>query len=149
MLIISVKLLNSNYLAKILLMLYNLNGDSMKNKEEAVKLIKKKLAKQTFYSYKEIAEVTGYHPKYILKLKDEIINGSISLEHGNKNRKPINAISEEEKTKIINLYKRSNASIRRFCKFYGSRSYSCVYNVIKEYEEKMKEGIYENKNNNN
>lgn len=149
MLIIYVKLLNSNYLAKILLMLYNLNGDSMKNKEEAVKLIKKKLAKQTFYSYKEIAEVTGYHPKYILKLKDEIINGSISLEHGNKNRKPINAISEEEKTKIINLYKRSNASIRRFCKFYGSRSYSCVYNVIKEYEEKMKEGIYENKNNNN
>ncbi len=149
MLIIYVKLLNSNYLAKILLMLYNLNGDSMKNKEEAVKLIKKKLAKQTFYSYKEIAEVTGYHPKYILKLKDEIINGSISLEHGNKNRKPINAISEEEKTKIINLYKRSNASIRRFCKFYGSRSYSCVYNVIKEYEEKMKEGTYENKNNNN
>ena len=63
MLIIYVKLLNSNYLAKILLMLYNLNGDSMKNKEEAVKLIKKKLAKQTFYSYKEIAEVTGYHPK--------------------------------------------------------------------------------------
>ena len=56
---------------------------------------------------------------------------------------------EEEKTKIINLYKRSNASIRRFCKFYGSRSYSCVYNVIKEYEEKMKEGTYENKNNNN
>ena len=149
MLIIYVKLLNSNYLAKILLMLYNLNGDSMKNKEEAVKLIKKKLAKQTFYSYKEIAEVTGYHPKYILKLKDEIINGSISLEHGNKNRKPINAISEEEKTKIINLYKRSNASIRRFCKFYGSRSYSCVYNVIKEYEEKMEEGTYENKNNNN
>lgn len=149
MLIIYVKLLNSNYLAKILLMLYNLNGDSMKNKEEAVKLIKKKLAKQTFYSYKEIAEVTGYHPKYILKLKDEIINGSISLEHGNKNRKPINAISEEEKIKIINLYKRSNASIRRFCKFYGSRSYSCVYNVIKEYEEKMKEGTYENKNNNN
>lgn len=145
----NIKLLNNNYLAKILLMLYNLNGDSMKNKEEAVKLIKKKLAKQTFYSYKEIAEVTGYHPKYILKLKDEIINGSISLEHGNKNRKPINAIREEEKTKIINLYKRSNASIRRFCKFYGSRSYSCVYNVIKEYEEKMKEGTYENKNNNN
>lgn len=145
----NIKLSDNDYLAKILLMLYNLNGDSMKNKEEAVKLIKKKLAKQTFYSYKEIAEVTGYHPKYILKLKDEIINGSISLEHGNKNRKPINAISEEEKTKIINLYKRSNASIRRFCKFYGSRSYSCVYNVIKEYEEKMKEGIYENKNNNN
>ena len=145
----NIKLSDNDYLAKILLTLYNLNGDNMKNKEEAVKLIKKKLAKQTFYSYKEIAEVTGYHPKYILKLKDEIINGSISLEHGNKNRKPINAISEEEKTKIINLYKRSNASIRRFCKFYGSRSYSCVYNVIKEYEEKMKEGTYENKNNSN
>lgn len=108
----------------------------MKRKEEAVKLIKKKLAKQSFYSYKEIAEITGYHPKYILKLKKEILNGDISLEHGNKNRKPINAIDELEKQKIINLYKRSNVSIRKFCKFYGSRSYSCIYNVIKEYENK-------------
>lgn len=123
--------LQKNYFYDIFLI-----GDSMKRKEEAVRLIKKKLSKQSFYSYKEIAEITGYHPKYILKLKKEILNGSISLEHGNTNRKPINAIDELEKQKIINLYRRSNASIRKFCKFYGSRSYSCIYNVIKEYESR-------------
>ncbi len=109
-----------------------------KNKEEAVKLIKKKMNKQSFLSYIEIAEITGYHPKYILKLKKEIIDGTISFEHGNKNKKPVNALSLEEKNKIINLYKRSHASIRQFCKFYAKRSYSCVYNVIKEYEESIK-----------
>ena len=110
----------------------------MSRKEEAVKMMKSKMANDSFYTYKEIAEITGYHPKYLLKLKKEILNGTISMEHGHKNRKPINTISEEEKEKIISLYKRSNASIRKFCKFYGSRSYSCIYNVIKEYEDNLK-----------
>ena len=109
----------------------------MDRKEEAVKLIKRKMNKESFLSYIEIAEITGYHPKYILKLKKDIINGNISFVHGNKNRKPVNTISDEEKAKIINLYKRSNASIRQFCKFYARRSYSCIYNIIKEYEESL------------
>lgn len=110
---------------------------NMGNKKEAVKLIKRKLNKESFLSYIEIAEITGYHPKYILKLKKDVINDNVSFEHGNKNRKPINAISDEEKAKIINLYKRSHASIRQFCKFYSRRSYSCIYNIIKEYEESL------------
>lgn len=104
----------------------------MNRKEEAVKLINKKIRGETFMSYEEIATVSGYHPKYILKLKKEILNNEISLEHGNKNRKPINTISDKEKNYIIDLYRRSNVSIRRFCKFYGKRSYSCIYNVLKE-----------------
>lgn len=116
----------------------------MDRKKEAVQLIKNKLANDSFYTYKEIAEITGYHPKYLLKLKKEILEDTISLEHGNKNRKPVNTLSEEEKEKIISLYKRSNASIRKFCRFYGSRSYSCVYNIIKEYEQNLrKEEEYE------
>ena len=103
-----------------------------KNKELAVKYIKEKLENKSFLSYIEIADITGFHPKYILKLKKEILDGTISLEHGNKNRKPINTISDDEKNKIINLYKRSNASIRRFYKFYGKRSYSCIYNILNE-----------------
>ena len=114
---------------------------------EAVQLIKRKLAGKSMYSYKEIAEITGYHPKYLLKLKKQILDDSISLKHGNKNRKPINAMSEEEKEKIITLYKRSNASIRQFCRFYGSRSYSCIYNIIKDYEKELrKEEENESKN---
>lgn len=104
----------------------------MNRKEEAVKLINKKINGETFMSYEEIATVSGYHPKYILKLKKDILNNKISLEHGNKNRKPVNTISEQEKKYIIDLYRRSNVSIRRFCKFYGKRSYSCIYNVLKE-----------------
>lgn len=104
----------------------------MNRKAEAVELINKKLAGNSFLSYQEIATITGYHPKYILKLKKEILNNEIRLEHGNKNRKPINTISEQEKKYIVDLYRRSNVSIRKFCKFYGKRSYSCIYNVLKE-----------------
>ena len=104
----------------------------MEKKEEAVFLIKKKLNGDKFMTYKDIASITGYHPKYILRLKKEILNNEINLEHGNKNRKPVNTITEQEKKYIINLYKRSNVSIRKFCKFYGKRSYSCIYNTLKE-----------------
>ena len=104
----------------------------MSRKAEALDLINKKIAGNSFLSYQEIATITGYHPKYILKLKKEILNNEIRLEHGNKNRKPINTISEQEKKYIIDLYRRSNVSIRKFCKFYGKRSYSCIYNVLKE-----------------
>ena len=41
----------------------------MGKKSEAVALIEKKLNNETFLSYKEIAEVCDYHPKYILRLK--------------------------------------------------------------------------------
>ena len=90
------------------------------------------MEKKSFLEYKEIAQVTGYHPKYILKLKKEIIDGTISLEHGNKNRVPVNIMSDEEKNYIISLYKKSNVSIRAFSKFYNRRSYSCIYNVLKK-----------------
>ena len=104
----------------------------MTKKEEAVDLIYKKINKKTFLTYKEIAELTGYHPKYILKLKKEVLDGTIKLVHGNKNREPINKMDEKERQYIIALYKRSTVSIKRFCKFYGRRSYSCVYNVLKD-----------------
>lgn len=104
----------------------------MKDKQKAIDLIQKKLNNETYLSYDEIAEITGYHRKYLFKLKNEILDGTISLEHGNKNKKPVNAISEEEKQKIKDLYRRSSASIRKFCKFYSKRSYSCIYNIIHE-----------------
>lgn len=104
----------------------------MEKKEMAVRLINEKLSNKTFLTYKEIAEITGYHPKYILRLKKEILDGTISLVHGNKNRIPANIMSEDEKQKIIKLYQKSNVSIRKFCNFYNSRSYSCIYKLLKE-----------------
>ena len=110
----------------------------MEKKKEAVLLIKKKLDGQTFMTYNDIAGITGYHPKYIKRKKKEIKDGTISIEHGNLNRRPVNAISDEERKYIISLYKRSNASIKKFCNFYGKRSYSCIYNILK------KEGLLKN-----
>lgn len=107
------------------------NTKKPSRKEEVIELINLKLTNKTFLSYKEIAAATGYHQKYVLKLRDEIVDGSISLVHGNKNRTPINAMGEEEKKYIIDLYKKSNVSIRKFCHFYNRRSYSCIYNLLK------------------
>ena len=106
--------------------------NKMNKKEYAYKLINDKLNNDTFLTYKEIANITGYHEKYILKLKKEILDNNFNLTHGNKNREPVNKLTQKEKDYIVNLYKRSTVSIRRFCKFYGRRSYSCVYNVLKE-----------------
>lgn len=104
----------------------------MSRKEDAIKLMEKVIEGDSYLTFKEIAKITGYHEKYLLKLKKDLINGNISTVHGNKNRKPINTITEEEKDYIIGLYKRSNASIRKFCRFYGKRSYSCIWHVLKE-----------------
>lgn len=104
----------------------------MNRKEEAIELIQAKLENKTFLTYKEIANITGYHPKYILKLKNEVIDGTITLVHGNKNRKPSNVMTDEEKEYIIKLFKKSNVSIRKFCNFYNRRSYSCIYHLLKE-----------------
>ena len=104
----------------------------MSRKQDAIDLMKRVMNGESYLTYKEIAKITGYHEKYLLKLKKELEQGTISLVHGNTNRKPVNTISEEEKQYIISLYKRSNASIRKFCKFYKKRSYSCIWHVLKE-----------------
>lgn len=102
------------------------------NKKLAVKYIHDKLNGNSFLTYDEIALITNYHPKYILKLKKEVLEGTIQLEHGNKNKNPVNKMTKEEEQKIVNLYKRSTVSIREFCRFYGRRSYSCIYNILKK-----------------
>ena len=104
----------------------------MSRKLDAIDLMKKVMNGESYLTYKEIAKITGYHEKYLLKLKKDLENGTISVVHGNTNRKPKNTITEEEKAYIISLYKRSNASIRKFCKFYKKRSYSCIWHVLKE-----------------
>ena len=104
----------------------------MTRKENAVALMEKVINKESYLTYKEIAKITGYHEKYLLKLKKELEEGTISVVHGNTNRKPKNTITEEEKQYIISLYKRSNASIRKFCRFYKKRSYSCIWKVLKD-----------------
>lgn len=103
----------------------------MKSKNDLMEFIEKKLNGEISMTYEEIANATGYHPKYILRFKKNLLAGKINEEHGNKGRKPITALSKEEEKKIVELYKRSNASVRKFAMFYSRRSYSCIYNVLK------------------
>ena len=104
----------------------------MSRKQDAIDLMKRVMSGESYLTYKEIAKITGYHEKYLLKLKKDLENGELSLVHGNTNRKPVNTITEEEKQYIINLYKRSNTTIRKFCRFYAKGSYSCIWHVLKE-----------------
>lgn len=106
-----------------------------KNKEEAINLITKKIKNDSYLTYDEISIITGYHTKYLFKLKNEILNGTITLVHGNKNKIPHNAMTREEREKIKQLYARSSVSIRKFCKFYNKHSYSCIYNIVHDIEK--------------
>lgn len=102
----------------------------MLKKEIAVKWIKRKLRNESFFTYDEIAEYLGYHPKYLLRIKKEVEEGIVSIDHGNKNKRAHNALSDDEVKYIVDLYKRSHVSIKKFYKFYGKRSYSCIYNTL-------------------
>ena len=102
----------------------------MNKKEIAVKWIQRKMKNESFFSYEEIAYYLDYHPKYLLKIKKDIENGNVSVIHGNKNKKAHNALSDAEVKYIIDLYKRSHVSVKKFCRFYGKRSYSCIYNTL-------------------
>ena len=104
----------------------------MSRKQDAIDLMKKVMNGESYLTYKEIAKITGYHEKYLLKLKKDLEQGTISTIHGNTNRKPSNTISDEEKEYIIKLYKRSNTTIRKLCKFYAIRSYTCIWHVLIE-----------------
>ena len=82
------------YLVILLLLCYSYSGDGMSRKQDAVDLMKKVMSGESYMTYKEIAQVTGYHEKYLLKLKKDLEKGEISLVHGNTNRKPSNTITE-------------------------------------------------------
>lgn len=102
-----------------------------KDKKLAVRLILNKLKKKCSLTYEEIAALSGYHSKYILRLKRQMIEtGDVNFKY--KRASSWNAISKDEEKKIINLYKKSHVSVRKFCNFYGTRSYSCIYNILKK-----------------
>lgn len=101
-----------------------------KDKKLAVRLIINKIKGKCSLTYEEIAKLSGYHCKYILKLKKDLLAGSVSFKYHRDSS--WNAISKEEEAKIVNLYKKSHVSVRKFSRFYNSRSYSCIYNVLKK-----------------
>ena len=105
----------------------------MKKRAEMRYFLQKKLDGSINMTYEEIANATGYHPKYLLRMKNKYLQSGIPLEHGNKNRKPSRALTPEEEEEIVKLFQRSSVSVRKFARFYNRRSYSCIYNVLQKH----------------
>ena len=96
-------------------------------KESVIKLLKNRQV-----SYKELANITGYHEKSLIRLNKEIKNNTISVIHGNKGKKPHNYIDNETKEKLIDNYKKNNyKSIKSYYnKLKGKYSYSFLCKLL-------------------
>lgn len=96
-------------------------------KENVIKLLKNRQV-----SYKELATITGYHEKSLIRLNKEIKNNTINIVHGNKGKKPHNYIDDKVKEKLIENYKKSNyKSIKSYYnKLKGKYSYSFLCKIL-------------------
>ena len=104
-------------------------------KENVIKLLKNRQV-----SYKELANITGYHEKSLIRLNKEIKNNTISVIHGNKGKKPHNYIDNETKEKLIDNYKKNNyKSIKSYYnKLKGKYSYSFLCKLIPKSNNKKR-----------
>lgn len=96
-------------------------------KEKVIKLLKNRQV-----SYKELASITGYHEKSLIRLNREIKNNTLNFIHGNTGKKPHNYIDDEKKVKLIENYKKSNyKSIKSYYnKLKGKYSYSFLCKLL-------------------
>ena len=96
----------------------------MSRKSDAIELMKRVMSGDSYLTYKEIAKITGYHEKYLLKLKKDLEAGTISLVHGNTNRKPKNTITQEERENfVVNIATDISDSVKideQIMNFFGS-----------------------------
>lgn len=100
-------------------------------KEEVIKLLKKRNL-----TYKELASITGYHEKSLIRLNKDIKNNNVRLVHGNKNKKPHNYIPEKIKKEIVKTYQKGDfKSIKEYYLFLNKKySYSFLCKIIPKKE---------------
>lgn len=93
--------------------------------KDRIKLIS--LIKDNKYSIKVISDMTGYHPKSIIRIKKLINNGT----YLNNQRK----ITDKEKNDVIKMAQ-DYATITAFYEVYkkqnGRRSYASIYNILRK-----------------
>lgn len=96
-------------------------------KENVIKLLKNRQV-----SYKELANITGYHEKSLMRLNKEIKNNTINIIHGNTGKKPHNYINDETKKKLIENYQKNKfKSIKSYYnKLKGKYSYSFLCKLL-------------------
>ena len=110
-----------------------------KEQHERLAVINK--ANAGFITVREAAEVTGLSERQVQRLKKEVREkGPAALEHKNRYRKPSHAISENEKTRILEIRKKAgyrDANFRHFWELletkHGIRiSYGALYVLLTE-----------------
>ena len=89
---------------------------------------------------KQVATALGLSERRVKQIKKEVKeNGVKSIQHGNRGRKPKNAISDETKKKILELrssYKYELSNFKHFQELLKERenidiSYSALYNILR------------------
>ena len=93
----------------------------MKNKKYALELLKEKINGQRILSYQQIAELSGYTKRHLIRFSKEIENKDIEsmLTHSNTGKPSNNSASDLELQYIINFKKQyPNISIAQFMDFY-------------------------------
>lgn len=103
------------------------------NKGKVEKLIKSKN-----YTYKELAKITGYHEKSLIRLSSQIQMNIFSVVHGNKNRHPHNYIDDKEKNNLIMLWNQKD--YKTYKEFYyalnAKYSYSFLCKLLPQKKKK-------------
>lgn len=89
---------------------------------------------------KQVAQSLGISERRVKQIKKEVKeNGVQSIQHGNRGRKPKNTISDETRSKIIELrnsYEYEISNFKHFQELLSERenieiSYSALYNILK------------------
>ncbi len=93
------------------------------NKEEVAKLIKLK-----HYTYKELAKITGYHEKSLIRLNSQIQMNTFSVIHRNKNKRPYNYIDDKERNNLIVLWNKNK--YKTYKEFYYALNAKYSYSFL-------------------
>lgn len=93
------------------------------NKEKVINLLKTKNC-----TYKELAELTGYHEKSLIRLHSQMEKKTISILHGNKNRHPHNYIQDTEKENLRKIW--SQNEYKTYKEFYYALNEKYSYSFL-------------------
>lgn len=93
------------------------------NKEKIIGLLQSKNC-----TYKELAKLTGYHEKSLVRLHSQIKKKTISTVHGNKNRHPYNYINDTEKENLRKLWNQNE--YKTYKEFYYALNKKYSYSFL-------------------
>lgn len=93
------------------------------NKEKVIRILQSKNR-----TYKELAKLTGYHEKSLVRLHSQIEKKTISVVHGNKNRHPHNYIHETEKENLRKVWRQNE--YKTYKEFYYALNEKYSYSFL-------------------